>query len=260
MMPLTPWVRRLLIANVAVFLLTQASPASGSLLALYPSVQGLMYRPWGILTYMFVHAGIGHIFFNMIGLYFFGPRLEQRLGAKSFLWLYFLAGIGGALGSFFFAPNYPVVGASAAVYGVLVGFAMYWPREKIYLWMILPVEAWLLALILVGASLYMGVSGSQSGTAHFAHLGGIVVGFVYLKLLEWRRGAPRRDFQKALQPKAPSGASERVMVARWKGIATDQMHEINREEIHRLLAKVDAENSRVLTPAERAFLDRMAGG
>ena len=259
MMPLTPWVRRLLIANVVVFLLTQASPGFSQLLALYPSVPGLMYRPWGIFTYMFVHAGIGHIFFNMLGLYFFGPRLEERLGAKHFLWLYFLAGIGGALGSFIFARHYPVVGASAAVYGVLVGFAMYWPREKIYLWMILPVEAWLLALILVGASLYMGVSGSQSGTAHFAHLGGIVVGFVFLKLLEWRRGAPRRQFQQAMRPKA-AGISDRVAVARWKGIATDSMHEINRDEVNRLLAKVDEKGTQGLTQAEREFLDRMVGG
>ena len=257
MMPLTPWVRRILIANVVLFLATMAYAPLYRALVLYPP--WILQRPWTAVSYMFLHAGIGHIFFNMLGLYFFGPRLEDRLGAKSFLWLYFLAGIGGAVGSFVFAPRYPVVGASAAVYGVLVGFAMYWPRERIYLWMILPVEAWLLALILVGASLYMGVSGSQSGTAHFAHLGGIVVGFAYLKILDWRRGAPRRAFQSAMRPQTPVLSSDRTMVARWRGISTDGMHEINRDEVHRLLSKVDDGGTRALTQAEREFLDRMAG-
>ncbi len=208
---------------------------------------------------MFLHAGIGHIFFNMLGLYFFGPRLEDRLGGKRFLWLYFLSGIGGAVGSFIFARQYPVVGASAAVFGVLVGFAMYWPRERIYIWMILPVEAWLLILLLVGASLYMGVTGSGSGTAHFAHLGGIAFGFGYLKWHDWQRGASRRAFQKKMAPQSSGGVSDRIAVARWKGISMDGLHEINREEVERLLAKVDAEGSRSLTPAEREFLDRMAG-
>jgi membrane associated rhomboid family serine protease len=257
MMPLTPWVKRLLIVNIVVFLITQADPSLYRALWLYPPL-ALRY-PWTLVTYMFLHAGIGHIFFNMLGLYFFGPRLEDRLGGKSFLWLYFLSGVGGAVGSFIFARQYPVVGASAAVFGVLVGFAMYWPRERIYIWMILPVEAWLLILLLVVASLYMGVTGSGSGTAHFAHLGGIAFGFGYLKWQDWRRGASRRAFQRKMTPQSSAGVSDRIAVARWKGISVDGLHEINREEVERLLAKVDADGSRSLTPAEREFLDRMAG-
>ncbi len=257
MMPLTPWVKRLLIANVVVFLITQADPQLVRELWLYPPFA--LRRPWTLVTYMFLHAGIGHIFFNMLGLYFFGPRLEDRLGSKSFLWLYFLSGIGGAVASFIFARQYPVVGASAAVFGVLMGFALYWPRERIYLWMILPIEAWLLAVLLVAASLYMGVSGTSSGTAHFAHLGGIAFGFGYLKLLEWRRGASRRAFQKQMAPQSSVGVPDRVALARWKGISTDGLHEINREEVVRLLAKAEDTGSRSLTQAEREFLDRMAG-
>jgi membrane associated rhomboid family serine protease len=257
MMPLTPWVKRLLIANIVVFLVTQANPTLYRSFWLYPPEA--MRAPWTLVTYMFLHAGIGHVFFNMLGLYFFGPRLEDRLGSRSFLSLYFLSGIGGAVASFLFARQYPVVGASAAVFGVLMGFALYWPRERIYLWMILPVEAWLLAVILVFASLYMGVSGSTSGTAHFAHLGGLVFGFGYLKALEWRRGAPKRAFQKAMKPPSTVGVSDRIAVARWKGISTNGLHEINREEVERLLAKVESGGSRSLTPAEREFLDRMAG-
>ena len=85
MMPLSPWVRRLLLANVAVFLVTAASPVLYRALLLYPP--WALYRPWTLVTYMFLHGGFGHLFFNMLGLYFFGPRLEDRLGGKPFLTL-----------------------------------------------------------------------------------------------------------------------------------------------------------------------------
>ena len=145
MFPMTTWVKRLLIANIAMYFLSASVPMAYRLMVLYPPE--VLIRPWSLATYMFLHGGMGHLIFNMIGLYFFGPRLEHRLRAKAFLWLYFLSGMGGALFSLIFSPLALVVGASAGVYGVLLGFAMYWPREKIYLWMILPVEAWLLAAI-----------------------------------------------------------------------------------------------------------------
>ena len=257
MMPLTPWVRRLLLANVAVFLVTAASPVLYRSLLLYPP--WAMYRPWTLVTYMFLHGGFGHLFFNMLGLYFFGPRLEDRLGGRPFLILYFLSGLGGAVFSFFFARQYPVVGASGAVYGVLLGFAMFWPRERIYLWMILPVEAWLLAALLVVGSLWAGVSGSTSRTAHFAHLGGLAFAFAYLRWIEWRRGAGRRAWQKAISANQPSvSLSDRDALARWKGISLEGLHEINRDEVVRLLEKAEGQGSKSLTPSERDFLDRMA--
>ena len=112
MFPMTPWVKRLLIANVVVFFPTMAIQELYLLLLLYPPA--VLVRPWTIVTYMFLHGGFAHLLFNMIGLFFFGPRLESRLGSGGFLWLYFLSGIGGAAFSFVFARQYPVVGASAA--------------------------------------------------------------------------------------------------------------------------------------------------
>jgi membrane associated rhomboid family serine protease len=257
MMPLTPWVRRLLIANVVMFLVAQPGTRLFFQLTLVP--YAVMSRPWTLVTYMFLHGGFGHIFFNMLGLFFFGPRLESRLGGRDFLTLYFLSGLGGAVFSFFFARQYPVVGASGAVYGVLLGFAMFWPREKIYLYMILPVEAWLLAVLVVAASLWLGVSGSASGTAHFAHLGGLGFAFAFLKWSEWHRGAGRRAFQKAVTPgPSPILGSDRGAVARWKAISVVGLHEINREEVERLLAKVESSGLPSLTPAERDFLNRMS--
>jgi membrane associated rhomboid family serine protease len=258
MMPLTPWVKRLLAANVVMFLVTSASPLLTRLLLLYPPE--ILLRPWSAVTYMFLHGGFGHLFFNMIGLFFFGPRLEDRLGGKIFLWLYFLSGLGGAVFSFIFAAQYPVVGASGGVYGVLLGFAMFWPRERILLFPIpIPIQAWLLITFYFVFSVYAGISGAQSGTAHFAHLGGLVFAFAFLKWWEWRRGAGRREFQRRLAPK-PAGLSDRAAAARWKKISLEGLHEINREEVERLLAKVGVEGTRSLTQAEREFLDRMAGG
>lgn len=265
MYAMTPWVRRLLIANVVVFIAGAVLPALYYEFALVPSL--LLQRPWTGVSYMFLHAGLGHLFFNMIALFFFGPRLEQRLGARDFLWLYFLSGFGGAAFSFLFAPQNPVVGASGAVYGVLLGFALFWPRERIYIWAILPVEAWLLAAIMVGASLWAGISGSAGSVAHFAHLGGLAFAFVYLRVREWRRGSGRRAFQKKLNQAgtgspasvpAPGVLQDRSALRRWETIPLDALHELNRDEVATLLEKVRVAGVKGLSAAERQFLDRMA--
>ena len=259
MFPMTMWVRRLLLANVVMFFIAQPGSPVYRLLWLYPPA--VLVQPWTVFTYMFLHAGIGHLIFNMIGLFFFGPRLEDRLGSRGFLGLYFLSGLGGAAFSFLFAREFPVVGASAAVYGVLLGFAMLWPHERIYIWGILPVPAWLLAGLLVFGSLYAGINpSSQSRTAHFAHLGGLAFGFVFLKWWDWKKGKGKRDFQKKMAPPVASSGlvGDRMAVSRWKGIRVETMHELNREEVERLLEKVRASGASSLTTAEREFLDRMA--
>lgn len=261
MYALTPWVQRLLIANVALFVITATSPGLFNDLAFYPPL--VLLRPWTLVSYMFLHAGLGHLLSNMIGLFFFGPRLEMRIGGKAFLQLYFLAGIGGAVFQAVFATAAPMVGASGAVYAVLVGFAYYYPRETIILFPIpIPVQAWLLVTMYVVYSVYAGISASGSGVAHFAHLGGAAVGFGFLKWREWRQGAGKRDFQRKMEPQGASSkfVSERTTVARWKGISLDSLHELNREEVQRLLDKVAADGPASLSAAERGFLDRMASG
>jgi membrane associated rhomboid family serine protease len=261
MYALTPWVQRLLIANVAMFVITATSPGLFNDLAFYPPIAYL--RPWTLITYMFLHAGLGHLLSNMIGLFFFGPRLELRIGGKAFVQLYFLAGIGGALFQAVFASAAPMVGASGAVYAVLVGFAYYYPRETIILFPIpIPIQAWLLVTMYVLYSVYAGISASGSGVAHFAHLGGAAVGFGFLKWREWRQGSGKRDFQRKMEPRTTSTGfvGERAAVARWKGISVDSLHELNREEVQRLLDKVTAGGPGSLTASERGFLDRMASG
>lgn len=177
---LTPWVKRLLIANVVVYLVLLAVPGLQPWLALIPA--RTLAQPWSVVTYMFVHAGFLHLFFNMIILFFFGPPLEGLWGGREFLKFYLVAGLGGAAFSYIFAFNHAVVGASGAMYGVMLAFAMNWPDMPIHIWGILPVKAKWLVGFLAAVSVLSLVGGSGQGVAHFAHLGGFVAGYLYLKL------------------------------------------------------------------------------
>ncbi len=253
---MTPWVRRLLIANVAMFLVMLALPAwVVNQLVLVPAL--VPWRPWTIITYQFLHAGLWHLLFNMVGLFFFGPRLELRLGSRSFLYLYLLSGIGGAALSVF-TPTVAIVGASGAVFGVLLGFARYWPRERIYIWGVLPVEARVLVVGLTVLSIYGGISGGGN-IAHFAHLGGFVGGWLYLRWVE--RRSPARRFRKAVEEATLGAASPgRGELKRWRGVPVNRLHPLNREEFERILDKAESQGPASLSPQERGFMERMAGG
>ena len=255
---MTPWVLRLLVANVAVFLLTSTQLLDWHYLALIPGA--IQAQPWGVVTYMFVHGGFWHLAFNMIGLFFFGPRLEMHLGGKSFLRLYLLSGLGGAAFSFLFARHGAVVGASGAIFGVLLGFAYFWPKERIYIWGVLPVEARWLVGVLAAMSLYSGISGTGAGVAHFAHLGGFAAGYAYLRwqkrkyLQQWKPMAtPKTQLAKSARRSSDAGS-----LKRWRAIRIEDLHELNREEVVRILAKVEESGVGSLTPDERAMLDRFS--
>lgn len=252
---MTPWVLRLLVANVAVFFLIPVGSPLWLRLMLIPQL--IQVQPWGVVTYMFLHGGGGHLFLNMIGLFFFGPRLEALLGSRDFLRLYFISGLGGALFSFLFAYGSSVVGASGAVFGILLAFAMFFPREKIYIWGVLPVEARFLAIFLAASSLYSGFTGFQSGTAHFAHLGGLAGGWLFLR---WRRRrrAPRRVESPNSEHRPAPGSTDWEARKAWESIVLDDLHELNRGEVSKLLAKLQDGGVRSLSAEERAFLDRMA--
>jgi membrane associated rhomboid family serine protease len=243
----TPWVRRLIIANVLVFFLEQTVRGIVPMLAFTPRLA--LYMPWTIVTYMFVHDqnGITHILFNMLGLYFFGPKVEERLGAKRFLALYFISGISGALLSFIFAYNSSVVGASGALFGVMIAFAMYWPEVQILFMFFLPVPARVAVGIMTVMSLWSGIQGSRGGVADFAHLGGFLGGFIYLKWLERRAGTKR--FRTKTVTSVPRGT-----LANYKKIDTKSIHEVNRDEVNRILDKINDKGMGSLTPQEKLFL------
>ena len=246
---MTLWVTRLIIANAVMFFVTMAAPTVMSSLVLVPAL--ILSRPWTLITYMFLHGGLGHLFFNMLGLFFFGPRLEDQLGGRQFLWLYFISGLMGAVLSFVFSPS-GIIGASAAVFGVFFGFAYHWPRDMIYVWGIFPIESRWLVLIMTALSLFGGFGGTGSGIAHFAHLGGFLGGFLYPR---WMAGRSRAaQFQEKLATPAPTSND----LQRWTGIRGEEMHEVNRAELERILQKIKASGVASLTPDERQFLDRFS--
>lgn len=251
---MTPWVTRLVFANVLVFLLTTSSPVAFGLLELVPSLAYM--RPWTPLTYMFVHAGLGHIFFNMLGLFFFGPRVEERLGGSHFIVLYLVSGLGGAVLSAF-TPDAAIVGASGAVFGVFLAFAKFWPHHRVLIWGVIPVEARVLVLFATGYAVFSGITGSSQGVAHFAHLGGYAGAYVYLRVLERHSGAGqfRKRVETATGGTTPLFGSGELKI---EAIPRAGLHEMNLEELDRLAAKVNEGGAKSLSGEERAFLHRLA--
>lgn len=242
---MTPWVRRLLVANIFVFFIQYAAPALTDALVFVP--RWVLFRPWTIVTYMFLHAGFTHILFNMLGLFFFGPRVEARLGSRRFVQLYFISGISGALLSFLFAPSSAIVGASAAVFGVMLAFAMFWPRDQILIWGIIPVEARWLVIITTALALWSGLGGSRGGVADFAHLGGYLGAWMFLRLVDPARRVARFKASTIGKPSADR-------LANWKRVDVAKVHEVNRDELNRILDKINATGLTSLTPEERLFL------
>lgn len=253
---LTPWVKRLMIANGVVFLATWALPWLIGYLAFVPS--GVFYRPWTVFTYMFTHGGFWHIFFNLLALFFFGPPLEERWGSKEFIKYYFICGLGGAALSFLFAFNSAVVGASAAVYGVMLAFAMMWPDIPIYIWGIFPVKAkWLVIALVVLSILSAFGGGTGDGVAHFAHLGGFAAGFLYIKI-DSATGNPLQRMRKLVARRrfkvVPGGATPPREAPRPKRREDDHML----DEVDRVLDKISTQGMASLTPEERKLLDEMS--
>lgn len=261
---LTPWVRKLLIANGVVFVFLLAFGGLTPYLAFTPAL--LLLQPWSIVTYMFVHDGFLHLFFNMLVLFFFGPVLEDRWGSREFLKFYLLCGVGAALLSFLL-PGAGIVGASGAIYGLMVAFAMYWPESPIHLYGIFPIKAKWLVGGLVALSVLFALSGGQPGLAHLAHLGGALTAFLYLKSpmapAAWGQvySAPRRParpnrplFARREKPETPAAAPA---PAAQSGASAARERELHRslDDVDRILDKISRGGMASLTEEERARLE-----
>jgi membrane associated rhomboid family serine protease len=250
----SPWVKRLLIANGLMFLMTVNNPNSFGFFGFRPV--WIVAQPWSLFTYMFVHADTMHLLFNMLFLYFFGSRLEDRLGSKGFIKLYMYSGLGGAFLSFL-TPTALIIGASGAVLGVMTAFVVLWPHEKILLFFVLPVPVrWLVAF--QGLTAIWGSLGViQNNTAHFAHLGGIAVGFLFMRF-HMRNSAGEKFKKQAAGGPGGAGKVPNARVKQWMDISREGLHEINREELDRVLDKISALGAEALTVDERAFLERFS--
>lgn len=244
---MTQWVRILLFANVGVFFL-QMTVGVPNEFAFVPRL--VLTRPWSILTYMFLHGGLMHLAFNMLSLFFFGPQVESRLGSRSFGLLYFISGISGALLSAVLMPRAPIIGASAGIFGVMLAFAYYWPDARIMIWGIIPMPARMLVILTTVFALWSGLGGYGGGIAHFAHLGGYGGAFLYLRWLERKRGEFRR------RATAPAKAARQL--SKPPVIEMQRVHEVNRDEVNRILDKISAQGMGSLTHEERVFLSHFA--
>jgi membrane associated rhomboid family serine protease len=196
MFPLPPVITALLIANLAGFVFQWFVGQDQWLnFALWPLATPedaeFSFAPWQIVTYSFLHGGVGHLAINMLGLASFGTPLARVGGARRLLTLYFAAVVTAAAAQLlvpplFDAPIAPALGASGGVFGLLLGYAVLFPRSRVLLLIPpIPMPAWLFAVLYTIAELVMGVTGTFAGVAHFAHLGGLVG--AALVLWRWRR-------------------------------------------------------------------------
>jgi membrane associated rhomboid family serine protease len=192
---MAPVTQALLIANVAGFLLQSlAEPLVIAYFALWPlhasPAAGISFQPWQLVTYAFLHGNLMHLLFNMLALYMFGSDIERVVGGRRFTTYYFVCVVVAALAQLVVAavsnsPPYPTVGASGGVFGLLLAFGMYFPRRTVMLiFPPIPTPAWLFVTLYGALELFLGVTGTQQGVAHFAHLGGMLGG--YLTLRWWR--------------------------------------------------------------------------
>jgi membrane associated rhomboid family serine protease len=184
---ITKAVKYLLLINVSVFILEYLwGPKLINIFGLTPALIKRGYI-WQLGTYMFLHGGLFHILFNMFALWMFGCEIERTWGSREFVKYYFLTGIGAGVFTFLLSINsyIPTIGASGAIFGILVAFAVMFPDRLIYLYFILPVKAKYLVAFFVVIEFLASFQHTSDGIGHFAHLGGMVIGYIYIKL-DWR--------------------------------------------------------------------------
>jgi membrane associated rhomboid family serine protease len=258
---LTPMVKRLLIANTVVFAVTLIVGERFMFEWFAFQPRNIVFRPWGPLTYMFLHGGLMHLAMNMVVLFFFGPPLEGKWGEREFLRFYVVCGLGGVALSYVFLPV-SIVGASAATYGVMLAFALNWPNVPIYIWGIFPVQAKYLVAFMSIVSLLSAVEGVEgSNVAHFAHLGGLITGFLYLKA-DWRPGAKLGALQRAatrkrrlaIVPRDDGEEEHSSSASREKAREDAALY----DQVDAVLDKISAQGMSSLTPAELKLLDEVS--
>ena len=256
---LTPWIKRLIAVNTVVFLLTWTNviPREWAFNLLGFNPAQILTEPWTLLSYMFVHADFFHLFFNMLFLFFFGAPLEEKWGGSEFIKYYFICGLGGALFTILFGGG-TIVGASGAVYGILLAYALNWPDAQIWIWAIFPIKAKYLVMFMGAIAFFQTFASTGSdGIAHFAHLGGLVVGYVYLKK-GWALQARYESFKKRMKKRKLS------VIPGGKGSDDDgkdspAFREARMlEEVDRLLDKIAADGIDSLSAEEREFLDNVS--
>lgn len=264
----TPWVTRLLVITAGMQLLLETvltSPEIRAVLAMDPA--GFGSRPWGAVTYLFVHGGILHLAANMLGLYIFGTPVEDRMGSRAFILYYLYCGVGAAMFSLLLSVashQAPILGASGAVLGLAVAFATYWPDAEVQVLLIpIPIKARTLVLALAAMDLVFALL-IPDGVAHEAHLGGMLAGWLFFRAqaLTQRRPPPlpRQQPERVVMVQQTAGGRDSdprgSQASRPMGPrpGTDPVA----AEVDRVLDKISAKGIGSLTPEERRFLDEVS--
>ena len=261
---LTRWVRRLLVVTGGVYLMQLTVFTSPWFIETFGFAPSLAARhPWSVLTYAFLHGSLLHLLFNMLGLFMFGPPVEGRIGSRRFLHLYLVSALGGAALSLAFvslAGRGVIIGASAAVFGVMLAFVLEWPDAPVFIFPLpVPVKAKWVVVFLAVVSLAAGVSGVRDGVAHLAHLGGFGGALLYLRgtnLLRFaRRHAPEGRASAVLVHQSGAAEGRVLPFGPPRRSATDAE---TLAEVDRVLDKISAGGLASLTPEERRFLDEIS--
>ncbi|MBD3216820.1 MAG: rhomboid family intramembrane serine protease [candidate division Zixibacteria bacterium] len=245
---LTPVIKWLIIINAAIFLIQIIDKSGYVTRQLGLSTRDVLTVPafWQVFTYQFTHGGFFHILFNMFILWMFGSEVEMTLGSRRFLKFYLLCGTGAGIITVMALFSVPtlVVGASGAIYGVMVAFAIMNPNRLVYLWFLIPIKVKYLVLILVGMDLLYTLSGGGGGVAYITHLGGALIGFLYMKS-NWRMGALKSKITrlksdlKYKKEKKQQESTDRLM-----------------EEVDEILDKISKVGYENLTEKEKKILER----
>ena len=248
---ITDTVKMLLIINGIVYFLQMImGPRMILGLGLIPKLAWSRFYIWQFGTYMFLHGGFFHIVINMYALWVFGCEVERMWGPKAFLRYYFITGIGAGIIHTLLTPMsmVPTIGASGAVLGILTAYAMMFPERELtlLLFFILPVRmrARTLALLFAGMSLFSGVLGSADGVAHFAHLGGMLIGYLYMKK-DWQLDSLSNLYRKWMR-------NRRMRVVQEKEEDIEKMRRL----VDQVLDKVNEVGMENLTRDEKLFLKR----
>ncbi len=276
-----PVIKNLLIINVAVFfvqLIANNLTIGGKPLwyvlnlwfALNPVSEGYNFQVWQLITYQFMHGGFSHILFNMFSLWMFGMEIENIWGSKKFLYFYLICGIAAGLAQLFIAPLYSIpaitIGASGAIFGVMIAFAMLFPDRYIFLYFLIPIKAkYLIGFLFVLELFWIGDAGSN--VAHLAHLGGAFAGLMFILFdksidVPIKRIFNRSSYRSTSRFQNPlngfSGKLKRkkgnIEDANYFDINRKNEDEITQEEIDKILDKISQSGYQNLTEREKKIL------
>jgi membrane associated rhomboid family serine protease len=254
-------VKALLIANVAIFAATVMLPVVrwNVIFGLVPILVLKKFWIWQLFTHMFLHGGFSHIFWNMLMLWMFSTELETNWGSRDFLKYYFICGLGGGVLVVITAmiglssSVIPTVGASGAIFGVLVAYGLMWPNRMIFIMGILPMKAWHMVLIFGGFDLLKGLSGNAGGIAVFAHVGGGITGYIYLKY-GWKIMAHIENFINVFKARKFTVTEGGKSAGSQRG--SDSPHPDIDREVDRILDKIARDGMDSLSDSEKRLLDR----